>query len=125
VGIPLTFRGVARSFAVVTGQCRRGEETNWADFGAIDTLVILMGVKERAEIAARLLDAGRKASEPAAFIERGTTPEERVITTTLGEVAAGAIAVEAPAVFVVGEVVRVREELLECASVSWRAEAAR
>ena len=124
-GIPLTFRGVARSFAVVTGQNRHGEETKWADFAAVDTLVILMGVGPRAEIAAALLDAGREATEPAAFIERGTTPEERVVVTTLGEVAAGATTVEAPAVFVVGEVVRVREELLECSRAGERAGAAR
>ena len=110
-GIPLTFRGVARAFAVITGQCRQGEEIDWGSFAAVDTLVILMGVAARARIAQALIDAGRSPDEPVAFIERGTTRDERVITGTLGEVSDGAVEVDSPAVFVIGEVVRLREEL--------------
>jgi uroporphyrin-III C-methyltransferase len=110
-GIPLTYRGVARAFAVVTGQCRGGEETNWASFAAVDTLVVLMGVSARASIAQALISAGRSPDEPVAFIERGTTRDERVITATLGEVSDGAVEVDSPAVFVIGEVVRLRDEL--------------
>ena len=110
-GIPLTYRGVARAFAVITGQCRRGEETDWASFAAIDTLVILMGVAERVRIAQALIRAGRSCAEPVAFIERGTTRDERAVTATLGDVAAGTVEVDSPAVFIAGEVVRLREEL--------------
>jgi uroporphyrin-III C-methyltransferase len=111
-GIPVTFRGVSRAFAVVTGHCRRPDETDWTRYAAVDTLVILMGVECRREIARALIEAGRSPAEPAAFIERGTTPRERVVESTLEDVAAGRMEVEAPAVFVVGEVVRLREELV-------------
>jgi uroporphyrin-III C-methyltransferase len=117
-GIPVTFRGVARSFAVVTGHCGLGGETDWAKLSGVDTLVILMGVSGRAGIAQELIRAGRSAAEPVAFIERGTTHDECVVTATLEEVADGAVEVEAPAVFIVGEVVRLREELARCTELA-------
>jgi uroporphyrin-III C-methyltransferase len=70
-----------------------------------------MGVKNRAFIAQSLLNAGRKADEPVAFVERGTLPEERIVETTLGAVAAGKSEINSPAVFVIGEVVRLRAQL--------------
>jgi uroporphyrin-III C-methyltransferase len=111
-GIPPTFRGLATGFAVVTGHVREGFPEFWARYAAVDTLVILMGVKHRAQIAGALIGAGRRIDEPAAFIENGTTPRERVLVTDLGSVAAGRIEVRSPAVFIVGEVVRLRERLL-------------
>jgi uroporphyrin-III C-methyltransferase len=109
-GIPLTFRGVATSFAVATGHCRDGQNTDWDRYSGVDTLVILMGVKHRAAIAAHLIAAGRAGDTPAAFIENGSTERERVVETTLAEIAAGRVDVEAPAVFVVGEVVALRQQ---------------
>jgi uroporphyrin-III C-methyltransferase len=106
-GIPLTFRGVSQSFTVVTGHCQKGAP-EWTRYAAADTLVVLMGVKHRAEIAQALIDAGRCLDMPAAFIERGSTPEERVVVTTLGDIARGEVEVESPAVFVIGEVVNLR-----------------
>ncbi len=114
-GIPVTYRGVSRGFTVVTGHCRGDEGTDWTRYAAVDTLVILMGVSERAGIARALIDAGRSALEPAAFIERGSTPDERTIVAALGEIAAGRVEVEAPAVFVIGKVVRIRKQLLDYA----------
>jgi siroheme synthase len=111
-GIPVTFRGISRGFAVVTGHCQNPAETDWSRYAGVDTLVILMGVKCRAAIAARLIEAGRPPEEPVAFIEKGTTPEERVICSTLAEVAAGAVEVATPALFVVGSVVELRKELV-------------
>lgn len=111
-GIPVTFRGISRAFAVVTGHCQDPAETDWSRYAGVDTLVILMGVKCRAEIADRLMEAGRPANEPVAFIEKGTTPEEKVICSTLAEVAAGRVAVSSPALFVVGRVVGLREGLV-------------
>jgi uroporphyrin-III C-methyltransferase len=110
-GIPLTFRGVAASFAVATGHCREGQQTDWARYAAVDTLVILMGVENRASIAARLIAAGRPPATPAAFIENGSTPREHVVTATLRDVAEGRVEVQPPAVFVVGEVVSMRQRL--------------
>jgi len=111
-GIPLTLRGIARSFAVVTGHEQNGEHENWSAYRGIDTLVILMGVARRRQIAAELIASGRSSDQPAAFIERGfdllgcgrSSPRS-------GEVAAGETDVASPAVFVVGEVVRQREVL--------------
>lgn len=109
--IPLTYRGVSQSFAVATAHCQEGRSEEWSKYAAIDTLVILMGVKNRVFIAESLIAAGRDPTEPIAFIERGTTSEERVVESTLRAVAADEVDVESPAVFVVGEVVRLRARL--------------
>lgn len=112
-GIPLTYREISQSFAVITGHCKEGLAQNWADYLHIDTLVILMGVRNRAYIAQSLIDAGRAADEPAAFIERATSDRQRVVITNLHEIAKGQVVVENPAVFVIGNVVRVREKLVD------------
>ncbi len=103
--IPVTHRGVASSFAVITGHPNRG--INWSDFAKVDTLVILMGVKKRQEIARELISAGRDPQEPVAFIERATTTSQREVFTTLKELSENPPHVDTPAVMVVGEVVRV------------------
>jgi uroporphyrin-III C-methyltransferase len=115
-GIPLTFRAVARAFVVVTGHRAidpdTGTTTNWCDYVHVDTLVILMGVGERTSIASELIEAGRSATQPCAFVERGSTPQERVVISSLQAVADGLSEVNAPAVWVIGDVVRLRETLL-------------
>jgi uroporphyrin-III C-methyltransferase len=113
-GIPVTFRGIATSFAVVAGHCGSGTETEWDRYASVDTLVVLMGVADREHIAASLIRAGRPSDEPAAFIERATTPRQRTVHCTLGEIARGMVEVESPAVLVAGAV----------ASESLRAQAA-
>lgn len=110
-GIPPTFRGVAGGFAVVAGHRQEGDCQHWSAWARVDTLIILMGVAHRDEIAQCLLSHGRSASEPVAFIENGTTARERVVVATLGDVAGRLVDVKAPAVMVVGEVVRLREQL--------------
>ena len=114
-GIPLTFRGVASSFAVVTGHECTGKEKriDWRSFKGIDTLVVLMGVRNRQRIARELLEAGRSPEEPVAFVERGTTSEQRVVLSTLKEVASSPPEVKPPAVMVVGEVVRLSMDIGE------------
>ena len=109
--IPLTYRGVSRSFAVATAHCQQDREQEWSRYAEIDTLVILMGVKNREFVARSLITAGRRPDEPVAFIERGTLQDEKVLESTLGAVAAGKIDAASPAVFVIGEVVRLRERL--------------
>ena len=110
-GIPLTYRELSRSFAVITGHSHSGELETWKHYAGIDTLVILMGVQNRASIAQELIGAGRRPEEPAAFVQRGTLPDQVVTETTLGEVAASRVVVHSPAVFVVGQVVKLRERL--------------
>jgi len=110
-GIPLTQRGVAESFAVITGHKENGSAPQWSRYAQIDTLVILMGVRHRATIARALIATGRSPDEPAAFVQSGTTPDEHVLITCLGEIAAGRIGARAPAVLVVGHVVELRAAL--------------
>jgi uroporphyrin-III C-methyltransferase len=112
-GIPPTCRGMAASFAVIAGHRQNFMATDWKQYAAIDTLIVLMGVENREYIAESLIRSGRDASQTAAFIENGCTGRERVVETTLAEIAAGRIAVEAPAVFVIGEVVRLRARLTQ------------
>ncbi|MBI2686863.1 MAG: uroporphyrinogen-III C-methyltransferase [Acidobacteria bacterium] len=110
-GIPVTLRGVATSFAVIAGHRQNLEPQEWSRYLMVDTLVVLMAVENRAAIAANLIRAGRNREEPVAFIERGATERQRVVTSTLAEVARGQVAVKSPAVFVIGQVVRMRKHL--------------
>ena len=111
-GIPPTCRGFASGFAVVTGHQADPEPGYWRRYAAVETLIILMGVRRRSTIARALIAAGRRADEPVAFVENGSTPRERLVLTDLGAVAEAQVEVRAPAVFVVGEVVRCRELLM-------------
>lgn len=110
VGIPLTHRRVSDSFAVITAHQQKGDAREWEKYAGIDTLVILMGVKNRVLIAQSLIAAGREPEEPVAFIERGTLPSQRVVESVLSDVAAGLVEVKSPAVFVVGPVVKLRKQ---------------
>jgi uroporphyrin-III C-methyltransferase len=110
-GIPVTARGVAASFAVVTGHCCGDSNVLWHKYVHIDTLVVLMGVSERAVIAQELITAGRNPLEPIAFVENGSSANQRVIRSTLGAVRDGLLEVSSPAVFVIGAVTRIYEEI--------------
>jgi uroporphyrin-III C-methyltransferase len=112
-GIPVTHRGIATSFAVVTGHCLGDDRVDWEALARIDTLMILMGLSRLPEVADRLLEHGRSAETPAAVISRGTLPDERVVVTTLGGLAETVAreGLATPALVVVGEVVRLRAEL--------------
>ena len=116
-GIPVTHRGIATSFAVVTGHedPTKPESTiKWSHLAtAVDTLVFLMGVENLPHITAKLIENGRSKDTPAAVIRWGTKPEQRVLITTVGQ-AAAAVAEQGfkpPAIFIVGEVVTLREKL--------------
>jgi uroporphyrin-III C-methyltransferase len=118
-GIPVTHRGLAASVAVVTGHEAADSpaghaRVDWTALAtAADTLVILMGVGRLADIVPRLLAGGRAPQTPAAVVERGTTPAQRVVSGRLVDLPALAAAagVRSPAVVVVGDVVRLRERL--------------
>jgi siroheme synthase len=95
---------------VVTGHSTTGPP---APLPAADTIVVLMGVANAAAIRDRLIGRGLAGATPVAVIERGTCPAQRVATGTLAELPA-IIAREqlgAPAIIVIGEVVRLRERL--------------
>jgi uroporphyrinogen III methyltransferase/synthase len=116
-GIPVTDRRHSASFAVVTGHkdpTKVSAETRWAALGrAVDTLVVLMGMRNLDEIVARILAGGRAASTPAAVVMNGSLPSQRVIEAPLGELAARAreAGLHAPAAVVVGDVVQLRASL--------------
>ncbi len=104
-GVPVTHRGVAASFTVVTGHAAGGEPAaaDWESLASLGgTLVVLMGVAHRGEIADRLIAAGRPPATPVAVIERGTVPGQRTVRTTLERL--GAVPVASPATIVIGEV---------------------
>lgn len=103
-GIPVTHRGVARGFSVLTGHDGAAEVPGGPDH----TLVLLMGVTRLAETADALVTAERPAETPAALVEDGFGPRQRVTVGTLANIAerAAAVGVRPPAVIVVGNVVR-------------------
>lgn len=116
-GIPVTHRGVATGFAVVTGHEDPAKGDAQVDYEALarfdGTLVLLMGVGRIGEIAAALMAAGKDAGTPVAVVRWGSTPRQETLVATLGDV--GERVAEArfrpPAVTVVGEVIGLREQL--------------
>jgi uroporphyrin-III C-methyltransferase/precorrin-2 dehydrogenase/sirohydrochlorin ferrochelatase len=103
-GIPVTHRGVARGFSVLTAH----DEVASVPAGADHTLVLLMGVTRLDETCRALVEGGRPASTPVAVVEDGYGPGQRVTVGTLGTVPERArrVGVRPPAVTVVGDVVR-------------------
>ena len=102
-GIPVTHRGVARSFAVASGMA--GSATN-QDFPKADTLVLLMALYRLDEIIPALLRAGYAAETPVAAVEGGGLPEQRVCRTTLSQLReeTARLGFDSPTLIVVGDV---------------------
>jgi uroporphyrin-III C-methyltransferase / precorrin-2 dehydrogenase / sirohydrochlorin ferrochelatase len=107
-GIPVTHRGVARGFSVVTGH----EEIPVLPSGGDHTLVLLMAVNGLRWTTTLLIEHGRRADCPVAIIERGFAPDQRVTIGTLATIADLAVGrgVQSPAVVVVGDVVTLGPE---------------
>src|SRR5579859_1731211 len=110
-GIPVTQRGVSASFTVLTGHTAQDDVFDWDAVPRAGTLVLLMGARHLAEIARGLIEHGRPADTPAAVLQQGTTPAQRVVVGTLGGIAERASGVESPAITVIGEVVALREQI--------------
>ena len=115
-GIPLTHREFTSTLAFVTGHedPDKGESrVDWKKISTIETIVFLMGVKNLSRIASNLMENGRSPDTPVALIRWGTTPDQETLTGRLGDIVA--LAKERdfspPAVFVVGDVVGLRERL--------------
>lgn len=109
-GVPVTHRGLATSVTVVTGHVGDPDApggVDWDALGRIEgTLVVLMGLANRREIAQDLLRAGRPGSTPVVVIEQGTTPSERMERTTLERL--GDVGLGSPSVIVIGPVAGLR-----------------
>ncbi|MHA7291888.1 uroporphyrinogen-III C-methyltransferase [Arthrobacter sp. MDT3-24] len=104
-GIPVTHRGLAKGFSVVTGH----EELSEVPARADHTIILLMGVAALRDSAAALAGAGLPQDTPVGIVENGYLPNQRVTIGTLGSIAdqAEATGVANPAVIVIGDVVRV------------------
>ncbi len=102
-GIPLTHRGLAQSFTVVTGHTADPDlDVDWSAYVGVDTLVILMGLGRLQQIATKLIDLGKAPDTPAAVISRGSTAEQEVVYGTLETIADRAVGMATPAIIVVG-----------------------
>ncbi|WP_455815292.1 siroheme synthase CysG [Pseudomonas graminis] len=112
-GIPLTHRDHAQSVLFVTGQCRAdGNGTDWPSLArSRQTLAIYMGTMAAGEIADQLMAHGRDPATPAAVISRGTRQDQQVLTGTLQQLEELARNAPTPALLVIGEVVKLHDEL--------------
>jgi uroporphyrin-III C-methyltransferase/precorrin-2 dehydrogenase/sirohydrochlorin ferrochelatase len=112
-GIPVTHRAVTHEFTVVSGHLPPGHPDSLVDWDGVarlrGTLVLMMAVENAPAIAEELLARGRDAATPVAVVCDGSMPTERTVLSTLGtltdDLARDAVA--APAIIVIGEVVRV------------------
>ncbi|WP_018151799.1 siroheme synthase CysG [Leeia oryzae] len=114
-GIPLTHRDYAQSCTFVTGHRRAGQETlDWARLTAdTETVVVYMGVEQAPVICKELVARGRRQDTPVAVVQNATLPQQRVVTSTLGELPEAIVAagIQSPAVIIIGEVVKLQGEL--------------
>ena len=113
-GIPVTHRGIATSFRVVTGHeapDKPESQIPWNDFKSDDTLVFLMGLSKLSLICEKLIAIGKPIDFPVAVISRGTTTEQKVVVGTLESIALKAKGLATPALIIVGKVVNLREQL--------------
>ena len=113
-GIPVTHRGVTASFVVASAHDGATAALDaLQDAPVTSTVVLAMGVTALADTARRLVESGRPPTTPVALVESGWTPAQRTTVTTLADAAevAEREGVRSPAVVVVGEVVRIREQV--------------
>jgi uroporphyrin-III C-methyltransferase len=114
-GIPMTHRATATAVTFVTGHNLSGavpDDLDWSALaGGAQVLVFYMALKHIDEIVSRLLAAGCDPDRPAALVAQATTEHQQVIETRLADAPAAAESVSPPALFVVGEVVRLRDGL--------------
>jgi uroporphyrin-III C-methyltransferase len=115
-GIPATARDINSAVCFLTGHDAAGEtpeDLDWAALARLPVLVFYMALRRLDIMSAQLIAAGRSPEEPVAVISRATTERQQVVETTLAQVAAdvAAAGLQAPALLVIGEVVRLRRKL--------------
>ncbi|PML04587.1 uroporphyrinogen-III C-methyltransferase [Vibrio breoganii] len=112
-GIPLTHRDHAQSVHFITGHLKKeGMDIDWAALSKGNTtLVFYMGLKESGNIQDKLVSAGLSEETSIAIIERGTTPQQRVLTGTLSQLSTIAKKAESPSLIVVGSVTSLHSQL--------------
>ncbi|WP_038055463.1 uroporphyrinogen-III C-methyltransferase [Thermodesulfobacterium hydrogeniphilum] len=114
-GIPVTHRNFTSTLAIITGHEAEGKEESKINFSAlskIGTLVFLMGVKNLPYIIENLIKEGKSPETPVAVIQWGTLPKQKTVTGVLKNIVEKVkkTGVTAPAIIIVGEVVRLREK---------------
>ena len=123
-GIPVTHRGVAHEFTVVSGHVAPDDPRSLVDWEALarlrGTLVVLMGVERIGAIARTLVAAGRDPGTPVAVVQEGTTAAQRRVDATLATVGQKVTdeGVRPPAVIVIGDVVAVGAAVAEAAAAA-------
>lgn len=114
-GIPITHRGLARSFHVITGHLKdEYEEINWEALAALDgTIVFLMGVSNLEKISRNLIKNGKDENTPVAIINWATTPRQKIVKGTLSNIYEKALKenIKPPSLIVIGDVVDLRDSL--------------
>ena len=113
-GIPVTHRGVAVSFRVVTGHESPNKKTSqipWENYKTDDTIIFLMGLHNLPKISKKLIEIGKPSDYPVAVISKGTTKDQTVVVGTLEDIVEKAKDIPTPALIVVGQVVKLREQL--------------
>lgn len=114
-GIPLTHRGLSRSFTLVTGHADHddGAPLDFSALARMETIAIYMGVKNLAANCEALVRAGKNPATPVAVIRWGTRPMQETVVGTLETISAEVARrdIQPPAMVLVGEVVRMRESI--------------
>jgi len=113
-GIPVTHRGVAVSFRVITGHetpDKKSPQLIWEDIKSDETLVFLMGLHNLEKIVKNLLLVGKPYDYPIAVISQGTTPKQQVVVGTLEDIVQKAENIPTPATIIAGNVVNLQEDL--------------
>ncbi|UGA55642.1 uroporphyrinogen-III C-methyltransferase [Vibrio sp. VB16] len=112
--IPLTHRGLAQGCTFITAHADKQLDLNWSALAKLNqTLVIYMGLSKSRLISDRLIEEGLPRNTPAAFIENGCTPEQRVFTGELGELEQMMQnnQIQSPALIVIGKVVSINQQM--------------
>ena len=112
-GIPVTHRGITVSFRVVTGHesTKAKSQIPWENYRTDDTIIFLMGLHRLETITRKLIEIGKPADFPIAVISRGTRPDQQTVVGTLADIYDRAKDLPTPALIVVGEVVKLRDQL--------------
>ena len=114
-GIPLTHRDYAQSVRFLTGHLKEGSpELPWQELVYENqALVLYMGLVGLEKICEKLIAHGQRADMPVALVSKGTTPEQKVVVGTLADIASKVSEhqIQAPTLTIIGEVVRLREQL--------------
>lgn len=113
VGIPVTFRGMARAFGVFTGSTADEENAHWQVAAQLPTAVFLMPVQSLRTIAETLIRYGRHPRTPVAVVQNGTLPNQTVYWGTLQSLSEQEITFVSPATLIVGEVARLAQSMVE------------